>query len=202
MQQSDRLVLNAFEVEFRKSRRTSEQAMEQLSDEELRKSIDGETNSVAIVVKHLAGNFRSRFTNFLTEDGEKAWRERDREFIDDFAPGAEGRARMMSVWEAGWRCLFDSLASLSDSDLGRTVRVRGEAQTVALALSRALGHTAYHAGQIVLVARVLVGAARWKTLSIPRGGSDAFNRSLGFDPAAPNRTPTSGPATADRAETL
>jgi uncharacterized damage-inducible protein DinB len=145
-------------------------AVAQVKDRDLHKVIGDDGNSIAVVVNHLSGNLKSRFTRFLTEDGEKPWRNRDREF--DEAP--EDRAVMLERWEEAWSILLDTLKSLTDSDLGKTVRIRGQELTVSDALERSLAHTSYHVGQIVLMARVHVGKS-WKSLSIPRGKSQAYS---------------------------
>ena len=156
---------------LRTYKRQAEAAMEQAADEELNRTLDPESNSIATIVKHLAGNMRSRWTDFLTSDGEKPDRRRDTEF--EAAPA--NRAELTALWEAGWKCVFEALEPLSDADLGRTVTIRGEPHAVPLALERSLGHTCYHVGQIVQVARVHAGE-KWNTLTIPRGGSQQFNK--------------------------
>jgi uncharacterized damage-inducible protein DinB len=183
----DRPIIEALESEFAKIRAGADKAIAQLDAEQLRIVPDAEGNSVAVIMKHMAGNFRSRFTNFLTEDGEKPWRQRDTEFLDDFPTGAAGRAAALSTWNEGWAAVLGALAALKDGDLSRTVQIRGEAMSVARALSRALAHAAYHHGQIVLIARRLVGPRRWKTISIPRGESASFNRNMGYDASPDTR---------------
>lgn len=148
-----------------------ERAMAQVTDEQLTTTLDSEMNSIAQIVKHLAGNMRSRWTDFLTSDGEKPDRNRDREF--DEPPRT--REEVMNMWEAGWRCVFDALEPLTDADLGRTVSIRGEAHSVMQAINRQMAHYPYHIGQIVLLAKHLQ-SAEWKTLSVPRGRSAEFNR--------------------------
>lgn len=170
-------IVSAFELEYASLRSGAEKALAQLDAGELRRSPDAETNSPAVLMKHVGGNLRSRFSDFLVSDGEKPWRSRDAEFVDDFPPGEAGRAAAHQAWDAGWRTLAETLAALDDADLARTVTIRGEPHSVARALSRSLAHTAVHCGQIVLVARLLAGP-RWRTLSIPRGGSDAHNRAM------------------------
>ena len=123
-------------------------------------------------MKHVAGNLASRWTDFLTTDGEKPWRNRDDEFVDTFG----NRAEVLQAWERGWACLMTTLKGLTRDDLEKTVFIRGEPHSVPLALERSLGHTAYHVGQIVQVARILVGE-KWNTLTIPRGGSQQYNQS-------------------------
>ena len=150
---------------------TSERAMAQVRDEEhLFATLDAETNSIAIIVKHMAGNMRSRWTDFLSADGEKADRKRDTEFETD---AADTRAAILERWEAGWRALFSALASLRDEDMERTIKIRGQDHTVPQAISRNVTHTAQHVGQIVFLAKHLAGES-WKTLTIPRGKSEEF----------------------------
>ena len=155
---------------FRYYKNMGERAMEQVTDEELAAALDEEMNSIAIVVKHIAGNMRSRWSDFLTTDGEKANRQRDTEFME--APAS--REALMQVWEDGWHRLFDALEPLTDADLGRTVTIRGEAHSVMQAINRQLAHYTYHIGQIVMLAKHF-RSAEWKSLSIPRNKSAAFN---------------------------
>ena len=159
---------------FRKYKTLGEEAMAQLTDEELFARIDGEANSVALLVKHLAGNMRSRWTDFLTADGEKADRDRESEFV--LAPETT-RAELSGWWDEGWGHVFAAVEPLAPADLARTVMIRQEPHTVLKAINRQLTHYAYHVGQIVLLAKHFK-SADWKSLSIPRGGSEAFNRSL------------------------
>ena len=132
--------------------------------------LDANTNSIAVIMKHVAGNLSSRWTDFLTADGEKPWRNRDDEFVDGFG----SRAEILECWEHGWGCLHTTLNRLKAEDLEKTVLIRGEPHSVPLALERSLGHTCYHIGQIVQIARVHAGDD-WNTLTIPRGGSRQFN---------------------------
>lgn len=155
---------------FAQYRALGEKAVAQVPDADLHRVIGEDGNSIAVVMRHLAGNMRSRFTDFLTSDGEKPWRDREGEFTER----AADRAELLADWESGWTCFFSALDGLSDADLERTVHIRGEAHTVQEALLRQLAHYAYHVGQIVLLARASVGKA-WVSLSIPRGGSQAFN---------------------------
>ncbi|MFN8178288.1 MAG: DUF1572 family protein [bacterium] len=158
--------------EFRRTRELADKAMAQVSDGDFFAAPDPQANSIAIVVKHVAGNLRSRWTDFLTTDGEKPDRNRDGEF----AIGPEdGREALMKRWDRGWAILFATLEGLRDVDLDATVVIRGEPHTVVQAIHRQLTHYAYHAGQIVLLARQFAGDS-WKTLSVPRGGSAAFNQ--------------------------
>lgn len=156
--------------EFRSYKRIAEKAVAQLSDEQLHAALDPESNTVAVILRHVGGNLRSRFTDFLTADGEKPDRARDREFEE----GHEPRTEVLARWEEGWGCLFSTLQSLSADDLGKTVVIRGEPHTVVKALQRALAHVALHVGQVIYLAKHLAGPA-WATLSVPRGQSDAFN---------------------------
>ncbi|MBI3860313.1 MAG: DUF1572 family protein [Planctomycetia bacterium] len=159
--------INAFEA----NRRLAVRAVEQVPDDKLHLPLDTNTNSIAVIMKHVAGNLLSRWTDFLTTDGEKPSRNRDDEFVDSFS----SRAEVLEYWERGWSCLLATLKGLKAEDLGKTVFIRGEPHSVPLALERSLGHTCYHIGQIVQVARIHAGE-RWKTLTIPRGGSEQFNK--------------------------
>ena len=156
---------------LRGHKRLAEGAIAQLRDDELLLQIDPESNSVGVLMKHIAGNMRSRLTDFLTTDGEKPDRHRDREF--EVAPGT-ARAQLMEDWEAGWKTAFETIASLQPADLERTVTIRGEPHTVLQAVHRAVAHYAYHVGQIVFLAKHFRGR-EWKSLSIPRGESEQFN---------------------------
>jgi predicted secreted protein len=178
------MLLPAFAAEFGRYRSMSERAAAQLPWPLLRIPLDPQTNSIAVIMKHVAGNLRSRWTDPFTSDGEKPWRNRDTEFIDDFAADESGRADLDAHWRAGWTTLESTLATLSDSDLPRTLTIRGEPHTLALALTRSLSHTAYHAGQVVQLARALAEKhnVSWATLTIPRAGSADFNAKLGYTP--------------------
>ncbi len=158
--------VNAFEA----NKQLADRAIAQVPDERLRDALDEHTNSIAVIVKHVAGNLLSRWTDFLTTDGEKPDRDRDGEFVDTFG----SRTEMLEHWERGWAQLFTTLASLTSHDLGKTVLIRGQPHSVPLALQRSLGHTCYHVGQIVQIARVQAGE-QWQTLTIPKGGSQQFN---------------------------
>jgi hypothetical protein len=156
---------------FRYYKKLAEEAMAQVTDEQLTLALDPEMNSIAIIVKHLAGNMRSRWTGFPSADGESATRDRDAEFVDP----PQSRAELMAQWEEGWGCVFSALAPLSDADLGRRLTIRGEAHSVMQAINRQLAHYAYHAGQIVFLAKQ-IQHGEWKSLSVPRGRSKEFNR--------------------------
>ena len=164
-------VRDAIDSAYRYHKLLADRAIGQTSDEALRRPLDEHTNSIAAIMKHVAGNLRSRWAEFLTSDGEKPDRDRDAEFVDDFAD----RAELIAYWEAGWKTLLDSLAALNPEDMGRTVTIRGEAFSVPAALARSLAHTAYHVGQIVQLARHWAGE-EWETLTIPRGKSQKFNQ--------------------------
>jgi Protein of unknown function (DUF1572) len=159
--------INAFEA----NKRMADRAVAQLPDDKLHVALTADTNSIAVIMKHIAGNLLSRWTDFLTTDGEKPGRNRDDEFVDSLT----ARADLLSYWERGWARLLETLKELKPEDLGKTVLIRGEPHTVPLALERSLGHTCYHIGQIVQLARILAGE-NWKTLTIPKGGSEQFNK--------------------------
>jgi hypothetical protein len=166
-----RTVLSSIEAEYRRYQRLGEGAIAQLDRAGLAARPPGEGNSVAVIVWHLAGNLKSRFTDFLTTDGEKPWRDRESEFeARDVGP-----AEVLAKWEEGWRVLFAATAMLADADLLRPVRIRGQELSVAEALHRSLAHASYHVGQIVFLARSLRGGA-WEFLTIPPGQSDQYNR--------------------------
>ena len=156
---------------FRYYKRLAERAMEQATEEQLFAQLDEESNSIAVIVKHMAGNMRSRWTDFLTSDGEKPDRNRETEFEDP----PVSREALMQLWERGWGLVFSALEPLTDADLGRTVMIRGEAHSVMQAINRQVAHYAHHAGQIVVLAKHFQ-AGQWKSLSIPRGQSAEFNR--------------------------
>jgi Protein of unknown function (DUF1572) len=154
-------------VQLRKLKEQADRAVAQVSDEQFFATLDPESNSLAIIMKHVAGNMRSRWTDFLTSDGEKPDRERDKEFERG---ATDTRERVLAQWEHGWALVFGAISALAPSDLGRTVRIRGESHSVVEAINRQTTHYAAHVGQIVLLAKHHAGA-EWKTLSIPRGKS-------------------------------
>ena len=164
---------------FRYYKALADRAMEQVTDEQLLALIDGEANSIAIIVKHMAGNMRSRWRDFLTSDGEKPDRNRDSEFEDPPAT----REALLGLWEQGWSFLFTALEPLRDPDMDRTITIRGEAHSVMQAINRQIGHYAYHCGQIVLLAKHFQHD-NWKSLSVPRGKSAEFNRRVGAGEAS------------------
>jgi hypothetical protein len=147
----------------------ADRAIAQASDPQLYQLLDEDANSIAVVVQHMAGNMNSRFTNFLTEDGEKPWRHRDGEF--EQPPAA--RTDLLQMWEEGWTCLFQALDSLTETDLNRSISIRGEAHSVMQAINRQVAHYSYHCGQIVLLAKHFQHA-QWTSLSVPKGKSAEF----------------------------
>ncbi len=158
---------------FRYYKRLAERAMEQVTDEQLFAAIDKEANSIAVIVKHMAGNMRSRWTDFLTTDGEKPNRDRDSEFVEPPAT----RTELLALWEDGWSRLFAAIEPLNETDLGRTVTIRGEAHSVMQAINRQLAHYPHHVGQIVLLAKHFA-CDHWQSLSVPRNMSADFNRKV------------------------
>ncbi len=158
---------------FRNYKKMAERAMAQISDDEFFEAIDAEANSIAVIVKHIAGNQKSRWTEFLTSDGEKDFRNRDTEFemIGDT------RESLLQFWESGWQTLFDALEPLTIDDFSKFIKIRGEPHTIIEAINRQLTHYAYHIGQIVLLAKHF-RASEWKTLSVPRGHSAKYNKFL------------------------
>ena len=159
---------------FTDTKRLADRAAAQLTDAELHDAPDPASNSVAVTMKHIAGNQLSRWTDFLTSDGEKAWRNRDAEFVD----GARTRAEVLRHWEDGWQALFGALDELTPAHLAQDIIIRSEPQSVLAAIERQVAHYSYHVGQIVYLARLIKGDA-WQTLSIPRGGSAGFNAEMG-----------------------
>ena len=158
---------------FRQYKLLGERAMRQVSDQQLFDLLDEESNSIAIIVKHMTGNMRSRWTDFLTTDGEKPSRNRDSEFVDPPAT----REALMHEWDDGWAYVFGAIEPLTDADLGRTVTIRGEAHSVMQAINRQLAHYPQHVGQIVLLAKHYAGEG-WQTLSVARNRSAEFNRKV------------------------
>jgi hypothetical protein len=179
-------------LQLGKLKEQGEKAMAQIGDDHFFATLDPEANSIAIIVKHMAGNMRSRWTDFLTSDGEKPDRHRDREFVIE---PEDTRARLLNAWNDGWTLVLGAVSSLTPEDLGKTVRIRGEGHTVVEAIDRQMTHYAAHVGQIVLLAKHYAGP-NWKTLSIPRGKSREFDvaksggsysLALGTDAGGPDR---------------
>ena len=148
-----------------------DKTIEPLTFEELQKEFAQDSNSISIIVKHLVGNMLSRWTNFLTEDGEKPWRKRDLEFIDSYT----SKEDMVSDWNKGWNCLFNALKPLTNNDLEHIIYIRNQGHTVTEAINRQLCHYAYHVGQIVFIGKLIKGE-HWKSLSIPKGDSSKYNK--------------------------
>ena len=166
-------ILDVVIDELQKIKKLADKSIAQVGDGHLWAKLDPDANSIGVLMRHMAGNMRSRWVDFLTSDGEKPDRLRDREFEDPH----QSRAELLAEWEHGWQCLFAALAPLNDEDLQRTVVIRGEPHSVYKAMSRQVAHYAGHAYQILLLAKHLQGS-KWKTLSIPRGQSEEFNRRM------------------------
>lgn len=156
---------------FRYYKKLAEGAMEQVTDDQLFVRLDDEMNSIGLIIKHMAGNMRSRFTDFLTTDGEKPDRNRDSEFVEP----PRTRAALMEAWNEGWQRVFDALEPLTDADLERKVTIRGEPHSVMQAINRQIAHYSYHCGQIVFLAKHF-RASEWRSLTVPRNKSADFNR--------------------------
>lgn len=163
--------LNNIKQQFLYYKILGERTFEQVSNEQLFEQYNEESNSIAIIVKHLWGNMLSRWTGFLTSDGEKEWRKRDSEFDNDIAD----RKEMLKKWDEGWECLLKTLDSLSESDLSKEIFIRNQGHTVVEAINRQLAHYAYHIGQIVFIGKMMSGE-KWVSLSIPKGNSKNYNR--------------------------
>ncbi len=162
--------LTSLQKQFLYYKSLGEKAINQLEEEQLYLQFNPESNSIAILVHHLAGNMLSRFTDFLTTDGEKSWRNRDAEFTNPF----QSKKELLEHWDKGWNCLFNTLEELTESDLEKTVYIRNDGHSVTEALNRQLAHYPYHIGQIVFIAKVLKNED-WQTLSIPRNQSSEYN---------------------------
>ncbi|MBS1587626.1 MAG: DUF1572 domain-containing protein [Bacteroidetes bacterium] len=162
--------LGSAKRQFLYYKQLGEGAMVQVQDDDLFRQLNEESNSIATIVKHMRGNMLSRWTDFLTTDGEKPWRQRDGEFENDW----NSRELLMAKWEEGWKCLFDALDSLTDADLSKIIYIRNEGHTVLEAINRQLAHYPYHVGQIVYLAKMFRNEG-WKSLSIPRNSSQDYN---------------------------
>jgi len=173
------MLIKDFIDEYGRYRAMGDKAMAQVSDADLNHIPVGDGNSIAMIVRHVGGNLVSRFTDFLTSDGEKPWRNRDGEFAD----GPFTRADVQSTWAKGFDTVSTQLAKLSDNDLSRTVTIRGADMRVHEALCRSIAHTALHTGQIILLAKIAAGAG-WQTLSIPKGKSAEYMQNPGMEKAA------------------
>ncbi len=183
-----REVVESIEREYRRYKALAESAMEQLDSVELCSPTAQSDNSITTLVRHVSGNLRSRFTEFLSSDGEKPWRERESEF----APREVSREELERDWKEGWEVLFATLAVLGDRDLGKTVSIRGVPLTVTHALHRSLAHASYHVGQIVYLAKSMRGEA-WRHLSIPPGESEAYRQNPGLERSLNHREAGSTP---------
>jgi hypothetical protein len=161
--------------QFTQYKLLGEKAMDQVTDEKIHWQYNPETNSIATIVKHLAGNMLSRFTDFLTSDGEKPWRDRDAEFENEEL----SRQELMDRWNEGWNCLITALKALSPQDLSKKILIRNEEHSVMEAINRQLTHYAYHVGQIIFIGKMISGS-EWKSLSIPKNHSKTFNASKGL----------------------
>jgi len=168
---SDLQYLESAKKEFGYYKLLGEKTFSQLTDEQLFIEANGDSNSIATIVKHLWGNMLSRWTDFLTTDGEKEWRKRDEEFENDIST----REELLQKWQEGWSCLFKAIDSISDDDLSRIIYIRNQGHTILEAINRQLSHYPYHIGQIVFIGKMLSGK-NWNSLSIPKGGSKEYNR--------------------------
>jgi len=168
---SDLQYLESAKKEFGYYKLLGEETFSQLTDEQLFIEATSESNSIATIVKHLRGNMLSRWTDFLTTDGEKEWRKRDEEFENDIST----REELLQKWQEGWSCLFMALDSISDDDLSRVIYIRNQGHTILEAINRQLSHYPYHIGQIVFIGKML-SDKNWNSLSIPKGGSKEYNR--------------------------
>lgn len=172
--------LNSAIKQFEYYKMLGEKAMEQVPDDKLGWQFNKESNSIATIVKHLRGNMLSRWTDFMTTDGEKEGRDRDAEF----EPGTANRQAILQQWNEGWNCLFDALKPLTDADLSKTIYIRNMAHSVLEAINRQLAHYPYHVGQIIFIAK-MVSSPSWISLSIPKGHSNQFNQEKFSKPRHP-----------------
>jgi len=157
-------------TQFAYYKKLGEKTFAQLNDADLFWQFNAESNSIAIIIKHLSGNMLSRWTNFLITDGEKEWRNRDTEFEETI----NTREQIMAAWDQGWDCLFNALNSLTAEDWEKTVKIRNEPHHIEDAINRQLAHYPYHIGQIVFIGKMITGS-KWQSLSIPKGKSDKYN---------------------------
>jgi hypothetical protein len=167
--------LSAFEEEFQKTKSLADRSIAQLDDAALHLQINPRQNSIAAIVQHMAGNALSRWTDFMTTDGEKPDRNRESEFVDRQL----SRGDLLALWERGWKCLFDALAPLTDADLLRTITIRREPHTVCKAIVRQIAHYGWHTGQIALIAKHIKRGS-WEYMTIPPGQTPQFNRNMGM----------------------
>lgn len=162
--------LESVKKQFEYYKQLADKTISQLPDDKLSWQFNEESNSIVTIVKHLHGNMLSRWTDFLTTDGEKEWRKRDEEFENEI----NSTESLLKLWEEGWNCLFDTLNSLTEDDLSKTVYIRNQGCTVVDAINRQLAHYPYHVGQIVFLGKMILNE-RWQSLSIPKGNSKAYN---------------------------
>ena len=162
--------LKSARQQFESYKSLGEKTFAQLSDEQLYWQYNSESNSIAIIIKHMSGNMHSRWTDFLTTDGEKEWRKRDEEFENDI----HERPQLMKIWDEGWQCVFSAIDSLTGDDLGKEIFIRKKGYSAMDAIHRQLTHYAYHVGQIVYIGKMVCNEA-WTSLTIPRGKSHEFN---------------------------
>ncbi|MCP9767305.1 DUF1572 domain-containing protein [Lacihabitans sp. LS3-19] len=162
--------LNSVKKQFEYYKLLGEKTFEQISDEQINWQYNAESNSIAIIVRHLTGNMLSRWTDFLTTDGEKEWRNRDAEFEGEIKTKAE----LIEVWTKGWNCLFETIEKLTEEDLEKIIYIRNQGHTVLEAFNRQLAHYPYHVGQIVFIGKMLCDES-WTSLSVPRGNSQVYN---------------------------
>jgi hypothetical protein len=165
--------LSNINFEFHRYKSLGDKTFAQLSNEDIQWTYSESDNSIAIIVKHMVGNMLSRWTNFLTEDGEKVWRDREMEFEAPYSTKNE----MIEAWEKGWTCLFDALESIDASNFDSKIKIRNEAHTIPEAINRQLAHYASHIGQILFLGKMIKGR-QWKSPSIPKGDSDDFNKKM------------------------
>ncbi|WP_222983774.1 DUF1572 family protein [Flagellimonas meishanensis] len=165
--------LSNIKFEFQRYKTLGDKTFEQLAENDIHWQYQEMDNSIAIIVKHMVGNMLSRWTNFLTEDGEKPWRNREMEFEGTYATKVD----MLTEWEKGWKCLFNALESIDSSNFDTKIRIRDEEHTIVEAINRQLAHYASHVGQIIFLGKMIVGK-EWISLSIPKGGSEAFNKKM------------------------
>lgn len=168
---SDLQYLESAKKQFEYYKLLGEKTFAQLTDEQLFIQVNSESNSIATIVKHLWGNMRSRWTDFLTTDGEKEWRKRDEEFEND----SSTREELLQKWQEGWSCLFNALNSITDADLAKVIYTRNQRHTILEAINRQLAHYPYHVGQIIFIGKML-SDKNWVSLSIPKGGSKEYNQ--------------------------
>ncbi|SHG96323.1 DUF1572 family protein [Flagellimonas flava] len=165
--------MKSVRFEFERYKSLGEKTFAQLTDEEIHRKYADTDNSIAIIVKHMVGNMLSRWTNFLTEDGEKTWRDREMEFEAPYASKPE----MLAAWKNGWDCLFEALDSVNASNFNTKVKIRNQEHSIIEAVNRQLAHYSSHVGQLVFLGKMIKGKS-WISLSIPKGGSEAFNRKM------------------------